>query len=57
MSFWKRERKKQSESEKGGMRDLRERLEFCEVGKHSRGKTLQLIFVERLLKEREGESE
>ena len=30
--------RKQSESEDGGMRELRERFEVVEVGKHSRGK-------------------
>ena len=29
--------RKQSESEDGGMRELRERFEVVEVGKHSRG--------------------
>ena len=28
--------RKQSEGEDGGMRELRERIEFVEVGKHSR---------------------
>ena len=39
--------RKQSESEDGGMRELRECFEFVEVGKHSRGKGCQLVFIER----------
>ena len=39
--------RKQSESEDGGMRELRERFESAEVGKHSRGKGCQLIAIER----------
>ena len=38
--------RKQSESEDGGMRELRERFEVVEVGKHSRGKGCQLIVIE-----------
>ena len=39
--------RKQSESEDGGMRELRESFEASEVGKHSRGKGCQLVFIER----------
>ena len=39
--------RKQSESEDGGMRELRERFEVFEVGKHSRGKGCQLVVTER----------
>ena len=39
--------RKQSESEDGGMRELRERFEVVEVGKHSRGKGCQLVVIER----------
>ena len=39
--------RKQSESEDGGMRELRERFEVVEVGKHSRGKGCQLVVNER----------
>ena len=42
-----RECEKQSESEDGGMRELRESFEVVEVGKHSRGKGCQLISIER----------
>ena len=38
--------RKQSESEDGGMRELREIFEFVEVGKHSRGKGCQLVVIE-----------
>ena len=38
--------RKQSESEDGGMRELRERFEVVEVGKHSRGKGCELVFLE-----------
>ena len=38
--------RKQSESEDGGMGELRERFEVDEVGKHSRGKGCELIVVE-----------
>ena len=38
--------RKQSESEYEGMRELRERFEVVEVGKHSRGKGFQLIVTE-----------
>ena len=38
--------KKQSENEDAGMRELRERFEVDEAGKHSRGKACQLIFIE-----------
>ena len=38
--------RKQSESEGGGMRELRERFEVVEVGKHSRGKGCQLVVIE-----------
>ena len=38
--------RKQSESEDGGMRELREILEFVEVGKHSRGKGCQFVVIE-----------
>ena len=43
--FWRV--RKQSESEDGGMRELRERFEIIDVGKHSRGKGCELIFMER----------
>ena len=39
--------RKQSESEDGGMRELRERFEVVEVGKHSRGKGCQFVVIER----------
>ena len=39
--------RKQSESEDGGMRELRERFEAGEVGKHFRGKGCKLDFIER----------
>ena len=39
--------RKQSENEDGGMRELRERFEFVEVGKHSRGKGCELFVIER----------
>ena len=39
--------RKQNESEDGGMRELRERFEVIEVGKHSRGKGCQLVFMKR----------
>ena len=39
--------RKQSESEDGGMRELRERFEVVEVGKHSRWKGCQLIVTEK----------
>ena len=39
--------RKQSESEDGGMRELRESFEVVEVGKHSRGKGCQLVVIER----------
>ena len=39
--------RKQSESEDGGMRELREIFEVFEVGKHSRGKGCQLVVIER----------
>ena len=39
--------RKQSESEDGGIRELRERIEVVEVGKHSRGKGCQLVVIER----------
>ena len=39
--------RKQSESEDGGMRELEERIEVDEVGKHSRGKDCQLVVVEK----------
>ena len=38
--------RKQSESEDGRMRELRERFEAVEVGKHSRGKGCQLVVIE-----------
>ena len=38
--------RKQNESEDGGMRELKERFEVDEVGKHSRGKCCQLIIIE-----------
>ena len=38
---------KQNESEDGGLRELREKFEFVEVGKHSRGKGCQLVVMER----------
>ena len=38
--------RKQSESEDGGMRELREIFEVVEVGKHSRGKGCQLVVIE-----------
>ena len=37
---------KQSESEDGRMRELREIFEVVEVGKHSRGKGCQLVVIE-----------
>ena len=39
--------RKQSESEDGGMRELRKMCEVGEVGKHSRGKGCQLVVIER----------
>ena len=39
--------RKQSESEDGGVRKLKERIEVFEVGKHSRGKGCQLVVIER----------
>ena len=39
--------RKQSESENGGMRELKEIFEVVEVGKHSRGKGCQLVVIER----------
>ena len=39
--------RKQSESEDGEMRDLKEIFEVDEVGKHSRGKGCQLVVIER----------
>ena len=39
--------RKQSESEDGGMRELREIIEVGEVGKHSRGKACQLVVMKR----------
>ena len=38
---------KQSESEDGGMRELREIIEFVEIEKHSRGKGCQLVVIEQ----------
>ena len=38
--------RKQSESEDGGMRELKEIFEVAEVGKHSRGKGCQLVVIE-----------
>ena len=38
--------RKQSESEDGGMRELREIFEIVEVGKHSRRKGCQLVVIE-----------
>ena len=38
--------RKQSESEDGGMRELREIFEVVEVGKHSRWKGCQLVSIE-----------
>ena len=38
--------RKQSESEDGKMRELREIFEFVEAGKHSRGKGCQLVVME-----------
>ena len=38
--------RKQSESGDGRMKELRERFEVDEVGKHSRGKGCELIVVE-----------
>ena len=38
--------RKQSESEDGGMRELREIYEVVEVGKHSRGKGCQFVVIE-----------
>ena len=35
-----------NESEDGGMRELKERFEVYEAGKHSRVKGCQLIFIE-----------
>ena len=42
--------RKQSESEYGGMRELRERIEVFNVGKHSRWKGCQLIVTEMMNK-------
>ena len=39
--------RKQSESEDGGMRELRERFEVVEIGKHSRWKGCQLVVTKR----------
>ena len=39
--------RKQNESEDGGMRELEERYEVVEIGKHSRGKGCQLVVIER----------
>ena len=39
--------RKQSESKDGEMKELREIFEVVEVGKHSRGKSCQLIVIER----------
>ena len=39
--------RKQSESEDGGMRELKKILEVVEVGKHSKGKCCQLVVSER----------
>ena len=49
--------RKQSESEDGGMRELREISEVVEVGKHSRGKGCQLVFTQRRTNEDENEGE
>ena len=38
--------RKQSESEDGGMRELRERFDVVEVGKHFRRKDCELIVIE-----------
>ena len=38
--------RKQSESEDGGMRELRESFEADDAGKHSRGKSCQLVVIE-----------
>ena len=38
--------RKQSESEDGRMRELREIIKVIEVGKHSRGKGCQLVVIE-----------
>ena len=38
--------RKQSENGDGRMRELRERLEFDETGKHSRGKECEFVVVE-----------
>ena len=38
--------RKQSESEDGGMSELREKFEVVEVGKHSRGKGFQFVVTE-----------
>ena len=38
--------RKQSESEDGGVRELREIFDAGEVGKHSRGKGCQLVIIE-----------
>ena len=38
--------RKQSESEDGGMRELREIFEVVEAGDHSRGKGRQLVVIE-----------
>ena len=39
--------RKQNESEDGRIRELRERFEVVEIGKHSRGKDCQLIVMEK----------
>ena len=44
--------RKQSESEDGGMKELRKRFEVVEVGKHSRWKGCQLIVMEMKNKRR-----
>ena len=38
--------RKQSESEDGGIRELRERFYVVDVGKHSRGNGCQLVAIE-----------
>ena len=45
--------RKQNESEDGGMRELRERFEVVEVGKHSRGKEREFVVVEIVRKQSE----
>ena len=47
--------RKQSENEDRGMRELKEIFEVVEVGKHSRGKSCQLVVIEIRADEDENE--